>query len=285
MLGFGANRLVSLSAAAGNGAKPDTVSAWNLASPQAAPAQFSVPDGDNSLSPDGSLTYGGDVSTNAVPNYVWDTASGRKIATVPLSFKQDAPVSDTGVLAFTGQTGVTLWNAHSGTVTGFLPYPASYSSPSDATITISADGSLVALTSTTGKTYVWSSRTHEITATLTEPAPSALGENSEFSADGSTLAVQASSSAGTSSTYIWNLADHSVPRALHNFLALSANGKLAAVANDSAVDLVEIASGKVVRTLHAPSGTGPVSVAAFSRDGTKLAAGDYNVNYTWNLAG
>jgi serine/threonine protein kinase len=275
----GGNSLVSLSAP-GNGNDPCVISSWDLASPQEAPAQFNVPDGDNALSPDGSLAYAADVSTSDGPSYVWDTASGRKIATVPLSLKNVAPISNTGILAFAEQTGVTLWDAYTGTVTGSLPYPASFNPANSGTVAISPDGSAVALYSSTGEIYVWNSQTHDITATLPNP-PFVTGAGTfEFSDDDSTLAVQVNSS-----TYIWDLSGQSHVGTLQHFLALSANGKLAAVAAGSVVNVVDVASGKVVRTLHEPSGQSPATVGAFNSDDTKLAAGNLNVDYVWNLAG
>jgi len=273
------NYLVSVTPGSGN-AVSDVVSSWNLDSPKAAPTQFRVPDGDNALSPDGAMTYAGDVSTDAVPNYVWDTATGRKIATVPLSLKGSGPISDTGVLAITGLTGVTLWSAHTGAMTGFLPYPAASGADSYSTIAISPDGSAVALTAKAGKTYVFDTRSGAVTATLTEPTPPSLGDPSEFSANGSALAVAASST-----TYIWSLSDRSHPvRTLPGFLAFSANGKLAAVSDSATVQLVNIASGKVVRTFIDPNLTNPASVGAFSSDDTELAVGDGSTDYVWNLS-
>lgn len=275
----GDNYLVSVTPGSGN-AVTGVVSSWNLDSPKAAPAQFSIPDGDNALSPGGAMAYGGDVSTDAVPNYVWDTASGRKIATLPLSLKGAGPISDTGVLALTGLTGVTLWSARSGTVTGFLPYPAASGADSYSTIAISPDGSAVALTANAGKTYVLDTRSGAVTATLTEPTPPSPGDPSEFSANGSALAVAASST-----TYIWSLSDRSHPvRTLPGFLAFSANGKLAAVSVGATVQLVNIASGKTVRTLVDPNLTNPASIGAFSSDDTELAVGDGSTDYVWNLS-
>lgn len=256
---------------------------WDMSSPQGKLSQFNGPRSDVALSADGSMVYGALNGTGTA--HVWDTASGHVIASLPPSL---GAISNTGIAALLASGTIDLWNVHAGKVTGTLVIPAGVLLEN---VSISPDGSTVAGTAVTGKVYIWTTRTGALSKVLPNPgpvAPSDMGQSSVFSTDGSTLAVDT-----PFAIYVWKLSGYSLVGTLRTpaapsdslyFLALDSKGNLAAVVTGSgSVNLVDIASGKVVRTITNPGYS--AENAAFNSSDTKLAVGYGTANYIWSISG
>jgi hypothetical protein len=251
------------------------IDVWNLGAAQDDPSRRTgLMHPVSTLSPDGSLTATWD-GTQYIE--VWDSFSGNDLAGIALG---DSPgvvqtasmgLSSNGVLATTDTFSGTidLWDARKGTHIGIL---TSRGGAVVQTVAISPDGSTVAGTDVKGATYLWNTGSHSITATLRNPSGDALKlDGISFSpANDGMLAVTINDT-----TYLWNAINQSVVASFPSsrFLALSPDGRLIAESgggND--VDLVDPASGNVIRVYSIPDGNTPTA-AAIGADG-KLAVAD-----------
>jgi WD40 repeat protein len=256
-----------------------------------------------------TLIYRGSMSVGAVafsPNgkvlatsgefeniYLWDVATGRRIATLMLPADPAWNTPGAWSLAFSpggnllaagnydiSKSSVWLFDVNTGRLVATLtaPIAADYNS-----VAFSPDGQMLAAVDQTNRVYLWDVNTGGLAATLSTPF--AAGFTSvAFSPDGQTLAAAAQHD---STVYLWDLGTRSLIAALkspgHNGLSsvtFSPDGKTVAAGDMvNRVYLWDVATHQLAATLTDPEGVAepfwqiPGNVAiAFSPDGKTLAA-------------
>ena len=251
--------------------------------------------GSVAFTSDGSTVVTSSDSTTAGQAWLWDTATGKQVASLPAGTNDTlAAVSPDGsTLAYgNSKDQVELWGTASRSVTRDMPFPGTDQSLFDVAIT--PDGHTLAAGGNGGQVYLYSLANDSLAATLTDPesASSVPAVNFVvFSPDGSLLAA-------TDDLYgeifVWNVASRrligtvAVPTDCNScdapdWIAFSPDsGTLAVADQQQGVRLWNVAT----RTWGATIPVGNVQgVIAFSLDGTTLASGTASGAITlWNLA-
>ena len=145
--------------------------------------------------------------------FLWDIATGRTTATLPLS-SSTPPVTavafspDGTIVAAGDYNGRTyLWDTATGKLTATLADPARNAvKPTDPTghevtsVAFSPDGTTLAVADLNGSIYLWDVATGKITATLTDPSSAGV-ISVAFSPGGTTLAAGDQNG----NVYLWRL--------------------------------------------------------------------------------
>ena len=215
------------------------------------------------FSPNGQTLAAGDDGGDVG---LWDTASGRRTATLGEGARSSAWRSARTARRSRPATGgdVGLWDTASGRRTATLTESSPVSS-----VAFSPNGQTLAAGDEGGDVGLWDTASGRRTATLTE---SNLVDSVAFSPNGQTLA------AGDTGGYVglWDTASGQQTTTLAEgspvrSVAFSPNGRTLAAGDDGGdASLWDTASGQRTATLA----EGPVSSVAFSPNGRTLAAGD-----------
>jgi WD40 repeat protein len=219
---------------------------------------------------------------------VWDTATGRSIATFP------NPPADANALAFShdGRTlavsasdGSTyLWNIATGHQVAMLAGPAGTEFVSS--VAFSSDDKTLGMTADNDGIYLWDVATRKLTATIVDGA-----DEVAFSPDGKTLATL--DLTGGDGLNLWSLATHHkiarFPASDGRGLAFSDNGAALATGDESGTaNLWGIATHQQVATFTGTTAAFPapeMTAVAFSPDGQTIAVGDIKGHvYLWKVA-
>jgi len=242
-------------------------------------SRFSV-----AFSPDGRMVG---LEYHYGPIGVWDTATGRSIATFPDPAAQASALAfshDARTLAVSAADGSTsLWNLATRHRVATLTVPESLDFVSS--LAFSPDDKALGMTANNAGTFVWDVATRKLTVAI-------LGGADEvaFSPSGTTFATL--DLAGTSGMNMWSLATHdkiatfTAPEG--RGLAFSPDGTVLATGDETGTAaLWDVASEQKVATftgtasIRAPE----VTAVAFSPDGQTLAVGDIKGHvYLWQVS-
>ena len=252
------------------------------------------------FSPDGQILA---VADEEGVTYLWNVASGRRMAVLPDPGRQASVDSvafspDGKVLAAGDGDGSTyLWSTATGKRIATLPHPGHQASVDS--VAFSPDGKTLATGDGDGSTYLWNTATSKLITAMRVPGGvSAVA----FSPDDRVLASEDADGA----TYLWDLVtgkhtatfSGGTADGVGGSVAFSPDGKTLAVADGDvyagSARLWNVATGKLIASFSDPSGYA-VSSVAFSSDGRVLASGDnYDADqpasfpartYLWDVSG
>jgi WD domain, G-beta repeat len=204
----------------------------------------------------GGLAFRPDGTMLAVPDanggiYLWNPATRRLINTLhdPGSSQPVYGVAfkpHTSMLAAAdGNGNVYLWNTATGTLIRTVDGPHGFGF---ADVTFSPDGKIVAAASNDGLVHLWNTATGTPAGSLSDHAGLAVS-NVVFSPDGATVAATTNNASHTR----------------------------------SGICLWDLATGKLITTLHDPGSEGNFRLAV-SPDGRLLVVGDANAHtYLWDM--